>query len=84
LADNDDKEETAIGVYWVTDGIDSRCLVGFLPRSCVKKNSHIYNGRVAQVVEFLSTSESPSSQKKSQAKRGVCMAALLQSITQQN
>ena len=28
------QEESAIGAFWVTDGID-RCLVGFLPRHCL-------------------------------------------------
>ena len=28
------KEETALGVYWVTDGVD-HCHVGFLPRHMV-------------------------------------------------
>ena len=35
IINEDGDEETAVGVYWVTDGID-RCLVGFLPRHCVK------------------------------------------------
>ena len=70
------KEETAIGVYWVTDGID-RCLVGFLPRHCVPYKEQ-YNGRVAQVVEFLKGSESSSIRRYSHKNRGVCKAAFLQ------
>lgn len=70
------KEETAIGVFWVTDGVD-RCLVGFLPRHLVK-HSVQYEGRVAQVVEFLRESESPSQRKRSHQNRGICMAAWLQ------
>eukprot|EP00533_Pseudo-nitzschia_delicatissima_P001832 CAMPEP_0116102218 /NCGR_PEP_ID=MMETSP0327-20121206/13229_1 /TAXON_ID=44447 /ORGANISM="Pseudo-nitzschia delicatissima, Strain B596" /LENGTH=101 /DNA_ID=CAMNT_0003594237 /DNA_START=34 /DNA_END=335 /DNA_ORIENTATION=+ len=54
---NGDVEETAIAVYWVTDGID-RCRVGFLPRECVQYKEQ-YEDRVAQVVEFLQHSESP-------------------------
>jgi hypothetical protein len=69
-------EETALGAYWVTDGID-RCLVGFLPRHCVKHKLK-YEGRVAQVVEFLKTSESPSARQRSHRNRGVCLAAFLQ------
>ena len=68
-------EETAIGVYWVTDGI-KRCLVGFLPKHCVR-HQHKYDGRVAQVVEFLRHSESPLQRQRSHRKRGVCMAAFL-------
>ena len=44
-------EETAISVFWITDGID-RCLVGFLPRHLVKHSAR-YEGRAAQIVEFL-------------------------------
>ena len=32
----DGKEEAAIAVYWVSDGID-RCRVGFLPKHQVKQ-----------------------------------------------
>jgi hypothetical protein len=70
------KEETAFGVYWVTDGID-RCLVGFLPRHCIHHKDD-YNGRVAQVVEFLKESENPAKRRRSHSMKGVCMAALLQ------
>ncbi|KAG7338348.1 hypothetical protein IV203_028604 [Nitzschia inconspicua] len=37
-----------------------------------------YEGRVAQVVEFLKSSESPSARRRSHRDRGVCMAASLQ------
>jgi hypothetical protein len=41
------KEESAIAVYWVTDGID-RCLVAFLRRHLVKSKEE-YDGKLAQV-----------------------------------
>lgn len=69
-------EETAIGVYWVTDGID-RCLVGFLPRHCVRHKER-FEGRIGQIIEFLAQSESKSARQRSHQKAGVCMAALLQ------
>ena len=69
-------EETAVAAYWVTDGVD-RCLVGFLPRHCVQHRAH-YEGRVAQIVEFLSCSESTLQQRQSHLNKGVCMAAFLQ------
>ena len=78
LLPDEGEEEMAIGVYWVTDGID-RCLVGFLSKHCVK-HEHKYDGHVAQVVEFLRHSESPSQQQRSHRKQGVCMAALLQGV----
>jgi hypothetical protein len=51
-------EENAIEVFWVSDGID-RCLAGFLPCHCIRNCSR-YDGRVAQVVEFLKNSEEPA------------------------
>jgi hypothetical protein len=75
LADNG-KMEVAVGVYWVTDGID-RCLVGYLPRHLIKFRDE-YDGRVAQVVEFLKLSESSSQRSRSHRNRGMCTAAFLQ------
>jgi hypothetical protein len=72
----DGGEERAIGVFWVTDGID-RCLVGFLPRNCVR-NRASYNGRVAQIVEFLNNSEEPADRQRSKEMQGACRAAFLQ------
>ena len=57
------KEEPAVGVYWVTDGVD-RCLVGFLPRHCIFHRKD-FDGKLAQVVEFLGSSESPSARQRS-------------------
>jgi hypothetical protein len=45
------REETVIVVHWVRDGIDC-CRVGFLPQKYVK-DSRIYSGRLAQIVELL-------------------------------
>ena len=42
------KEETAIAVYWVTEGIDC-CRVGFLPCN-LTMHAHRYDGVLAQVV----------------------------------
>ena len=41
-------EETAIAVYWVTEGID-RCRVGFLPKHLVMHAGR-YDGVLAQVI----------------------------------
>ena len=56
-------EEAAIGVFWVTDGID-RCLVGFLPRHCIRHRKR-YEGRVAKIVEFLKMLESSYARQRS-------------------
>lgn len=57
IVGDDGKEETALAAYWVTDGIDC-CRVGFLPRHLVK-HKKVYDGKAAQIVEFLALSESP-------------------------
>ena len=76
ILNDEGMEETALGVFWVTDGID-RCLVGFLPRHLIKHIA-IYEGRATQIVEFLKTSESPSQRRRSHHNRGVCLASFLQ------
>ena len=70
------KEETALAVYWVTDGED-RCHVGFLRRHMLKHKKK-YNGRIAQIVEIFSDkSESPSDRQKFHRSKGCCRAVLL-------
>src|SRR5690242_15471326 len=69
------EEETAIGAFWVTDGVD-RCLVGFLPRHCIARKA-FYDGELAQVVELLSLSHSPTDRRNSNRNSGVCKVALL-------
>ena len=48
--DVDGEEQTALAVYWVTDGID-RCRVGFLRRHLLKHKKD-YDGKLAQIVEY--------------------------------
>jgi hypothetical protein len=45
------KEETAITVDWVSDGIDC-CRIGFLPRAFVMQGS-VWDGVLCQVVEVF-------------------------------
>ena len=45
-------EQSAVGVYWVSDGVD-QCLVGFLPHHQVK-NLHKLEGALCQVTEVYS------------------------------
>lgn len=70
------REEAAIAVYWVSDGVD-RCRVGFLPRHFVK-HYRAYDGKLAQVTEFLATSDSPGDVAKSNRCCGVCRAVLVE------
>ena len=70
------EEETALAVYWVTDGID-RCRVGFLPRHLLKHKT-AYNGKLAQIVEFVADSDSPADRAKSHRCYGLCRAVLVE------
>ena len=72
----DGAEQTALSVFWVTDGVD-RCRVGFLPRHLIKHKEH-YDGRLGQVIDFLTTSESPGDKAKSHRNKGVCRAVLVE------
>ena len=69
-------EESALAVYWVTDAID-HCRVGFLPRHLLKHRKY-YDGKAAQIVEFLAMSESPSDKALSHRNAGVCRAVMLE------
>ena len=64
------KEETALAVYWVTDGVNC-CCVGFLPRHMVKYKE-AYDGQLAQVVEFLSESNIHEINARNHHGKGVC------------
>jgi hypothetical protein len=70
------KEETALAVFWVTDGVD-QCKVGFLSRHLVKHKDN-YDGKTVQIVEFLETSTCPSARAKSHHNMGVARAVLLE------
>ena len=71
------KEESALAVIWISDGID-RCCVGFLPRHLVKQWQE-YDGRIAQVVDLYQESESPTKQRKNVRNCGCCEAVLIDS-----
>lgn len=77
---NEGREETAIAAYWVTDGID-RCRVGFLEKEC-SQNPGKYDGRLVQVIEFLSESDDSTDSviAYSEENDGVIRAALIDCI----
>jgi len=52
------KEETALTINWVSDGID-RCRVGFLPKAYVP-HAKLWDGVLCQVV-FVGSADDPSS-----------------------
>ena len=72
------KEETALVVYWVTDGVD-HSHVGLLPRHMVKYKE-AYDGRLAQVVEFLSESNIHEICTRNCHGKGVCQAVLVEVV----
>jgi hypothetical protein len=74
--DVDGKEEIALAVYWITDGVD-RCRVGFLPKHLLKHKDD-YHLKLAQVVEFLETSDCPSARAKSHRNHGIARAVLVE------
>jgi hypothetical protein len=70
-----EREESALAVYWISDGID-RCRVGFLPHHLVKQWQQ-FNGRIAQVVDLYQGSDSPTKQRKNVRNCGCCEAVLI-------
>ena len=72
------KEETALAVYWVTDGVD-HCRAGFLPRAMVKYKE-AYDGQLAQVVEFLSESNICEIHARNHCDKGFCQAMLVEVV----
>ena len=72
----DGKEETAIAVIWVTDGMD-RCRAGFLQRHMVKHASR-YDGALAQVTRVLSKDSGDSAERALYYKnKGCCYATII-------
>ena len=72
------KEETAVAAYWITDGVE-RCKVGFLPRYLLKKKDQ-YDGKIAQVTEFLEDSTFPHERARSHRGKGICRACLVEMV----
>jgi hypothetical protein len=73
---DDGHEETAVAAYWVSDGVDL-CRVGFLPRQFIK-HADKFNGKLAQITEFLAMSDSPSCRRLCcHHYRGMCRAAII-------
>ena len=70
------KEETALAVYHVSDGID-QCHVGFLQCHFVL-HALTFDGPLAQVTEVYSiTSDSTIKRKKCRHNTGCCLASLI-------
>jgi hypothetical protein len=78
------KEESAIGAFWVSDGVD-QCLVGFLRKHLVP-HAIFYNGLLAQVTEVFDKDLSESPRKKAMCRnlRGCCLAAIISAETSES
>ena len=71
-------EQSAVGVYWVSDGVD-RCLVGFLHHHQVKHLNKL-EGALCQVTEVYSdNSESPTKCHNHNKNFGCAIAAIVSS-----
>ena len=71
-------EQSAVGVYWVSDGMD-RCLVGYLHRHQVKHLSKL-EGALCQVTEVYSdNSDSPMKQHQHKKNFGCAIVAIVSS-----
>jgi hypothetical protein len=75
IVNDDSREETALAAYWVTDGVDL-CRVGFLPRQFIK-DADKFDGKLAQITEFLGYSDLTSDRRLSHRNRGMCRAAII-------
>ena len=64
------------------DGID-RCRVGFLPCHLLKHQA-AYNGKLAQIVEFVAESDSPADRAKLHRCYGLCRAVLVEAETEED
>ena len=72
------REQSAVGVYWVSDGVD-RCLVGCLNRRQVKHLNKL-EGALCQVTEVASdNSDSPMKQHKHKKNFGCAIVAIVSS-----
>jgi hypothetical protein len=69
------REEKAVAAYLVTEGVDS-CRIGFLPRQCLK-HAEKFDGKLAQVTEFLAESDSPHCRRLSHRNRGIVRAVII-------
>ena len=75
----DGKEETAIAVYWITDGME-RCRVGFLQRHMVKHAAR-YDGALAQVTSVLDKQSGSKEERKMCTHiYGFCYATIITSL----
>ena len=72
----EEKEETAIAAFWVSDGVD-RCRVGYLPKFHVK-HWKLLEGALAQIIEvYHEDSDSPTKRQKRHRNSGCAVAALI-------
>jgi len=74
----DGVEQPCLACYWVSDGVD-QCLVGFLPRHLLKSWKN-FDGKLAQVTDVYSDSESKEKRKRHHRNFGCCLASLIDTV----
>jgi hypothetical protein len=75
IVNDDVLEEMAIAAHWLSDSV-KLCRVGFLPRQFIK-HADKFDGKLAQITEFLAMSDSLSCRRLSRRNRGMCRAAII-------
>jgi hypothetical protein len=75
----DGKEEAALAVYHVWDGIDS-CRVGFLKHHLLKHWKR-YDGVLAQIIDVYSKESESNSRRQFYHNKGCCVAAIISSLS---
>lgn len=65
-----------MAAVWITEGMD-RCIVGYVDPRAMEVRERL-EGRLAQVTELFSLSQSKTKNRYSMAHKGVCLAALVE------
>ena len=69
------KHTTILAAVWITDGMD-RCVIGYVdPRAMAVRRQ--LEGRLGQVTELFSHSDSATKNRYSATHQGVCLVALI-------
>jgi hypothetical protein len=82
VVDVDGSTEDAIAAVRILDGTQT-CIVGFLPRSIVKRRGGEFPTKYAQIIELYAESDNPVLRRKSNMNFGIASFRMLDDIQQQ-
>jgi hypothetical protein len=82
VVDVDGDTERAVAAVRILDGTET-CIVGFLPRSIVKRRGAEFPPKYAQIIELYDESDNPVLRRKSNQNFGVASFRMLDDIQQQ-